>query len=584
MEYGTSQGDMKYKFPREMSAERNQEEFGFSDSIRVNYDKALQYLGGFGPWQKRVYLLACLPAIFNAFQTMGIVFIAAEPDFSCRQPDVNFTGLNATDAEVRNITVPWEKKDDGWKQSQCFRYSYNFTASDLETSYRDFVDRYPVANRTRIKCDQGYVYDRSQFEDTVVTQWDVVCDKKWQVNMIQSLWMAGLMFGSFFGGHAADIWGRKPVLLFLMAVQFLFGMASAFSPNYAVLAAFRFIMASACMIIFEIPFVIGAEMVSPEKRTLVGMIIMIYWAVGYVMLAGVAYLIRSWMWFQIAVTIPYLIGFAYYWLIPESPRWLISRNRQSEAKAIVEEGAKIAKVTLPEEVFHDDTPLTKEEEGGSDRVLYTFVDLFRTPNLRKWTLNLFFNWAVNSMVYYGISLNAAAFHGNLYLNFAISGFVEIPAYLISIYILDKFGRRWSLSSLMVIGGLACTSAFFVPKHLFWLTTTLAMIGKFCITATFAIVYIFTAELYPTVIRQIGLGMGAMMARVGGMVAPFIDLLGVYWTPMPYVIFGGTSIAAGLLALLLPETKGMDLTATIADGENFGKKDGIVDEERETARL
>ncbi|XP_035668644.1 organic cation transporter protein-like [Branchiostoma floridae] len=558
---------------------------GFSDSIKVNYDKALKYLGGFGPWQKRVYLLVCLPAVFNAFQTMGIVFIAAEPDFSCRQPDVNFTGLNATDAEIRNITVPWEKKGDEWKQSQCSRYSYNFTASDLETTYQDFVSRYPVANRTKIQCDQGYVYDTSQFENTVVTQWDVVCDKKWQVNMIQSVWMAGLMVGSFFGGHAADIWGRKPVLLALMAVMYLFGMASAFSPNFTVLTAFRFIMACAGMIIFEIPFVLGAEMVSPEKRTLVGMIIMIYWAVGYVLLAGVAYLIRSWMWFQIAVTMPYLIGFAYYWMIPESPRWLISRNRQSEAKAIVEEGAKVAKVNLPDEVFHDDAPLTtKEEEGGSDRALYTFVDLFRTPNLRKWTINLFFNWAVNSMVYYGISLNAAAFHGNLYLNFAISGFVEIPAYLISIYILDKFGRRCSLSSLMVVGGVACIVAFFIPKHLFWLTTTLAMIGKFCITATFAIVYIFTAEIYPTVIRQIGLGMGAMMARVGGIIAPFIDLLGVYWTPLPYVIFGGTSIAAGLLALLLPETNGIALPATIEDGENFRKKDGIVDEEKETARL
>ncbi|XP_019622928.1 PREDICTED: organic cation transporter protein-like [Branchiostoma belcheri] len=557
---------------------------GISDSIKVNYDKALKYLGGFGPWQKRVYLLVCLPAIFNAFQTMGIVFIAAEPEFSCRQPDVNFTGLNATDAEIRNITVPWERKDDEWKQSQCFRYSYNFSASDLQTTYQDFVDRYPVANRTKIKCDQGYVYDRSQFENTVVTQWDVVCDKKWQVNMIQSVWMAGLMFGSFFGGHAADIWGRKPVLLVLLAVLYLFGMASAFSPNFIVLVAFRFIMASACMIIFEIPFVIGAEMVSPEKRTLVGMIIMIYWAVGYVLLAGVAYLIRSWMWFQIAVTMPYLIGIAYYWLIPESPRWLISRNRHSEAKVIVEEGAKIAKVALPDEVFHDDTPVTKDVEGGSERSLYTFVDLFRTPNLCKWTLNLFFNWAVNSMVYYGISLNAAAFHGNLYLNFAISGFVEIPAYIISIFILDKFGRRCSLSSLMVVGGLACIVAFFIPKHLFWLTTTLAMIGKFCITATFAIVYIFTAEIYPTVIRNIGVGMGAMMARVGGIVAPFIDLLGVYWTPLPYVIFGGTSIAAGLLALLLPETKGKALPETIEDGENFGKGEGIVDEERETARL
>ena len=73
-------------------------------------------------------------------------------------------------------------------------------------------------------------------------------------------------------------------------------------------------------------------------------------------------------------------------------------------------------------------------------------------------------------------------------------------------------------------------------------------------------------------------MSSMSARVGGIAAPFVSLLGRHWAPMPYVIFGGASIAAGLLALLLPETAGRKLPATIEEGENFGKEDGIVDKE------
>ncbi|XP_035669081.1 organic cation transporter protein-like [Branchiostoma floridae] len=183
---------------------------------------------------------------------------------------------------------------------------------------------------------------------------------------------------------------------------------------------------------------------------------------------------------------------------------------------------------------------------------------------------------VNTLVYYGISLNTAALSGNMYLNFAISGFVEIPAYLLSIFILNRFGRRWPLCLMLLFGGVACIVAFFIPKHLGWMTTTLAMAGKFCITATFAIIYVFSAEIFPTVVRQIGICMSSMSARVGGMVAPFVNLLGSYWAPMPYVIFGGASVAAGLLALLLPETKGKTLPATIEDSENF--ENGIVDEE------
>ncbi|KAI8500763.1 hypothetical protein Bbelb_215810 [Branchiostoma belcheri] len=115
-------------------------------------------------------------------------------------------------------------------------------------------------------------------------------------------------------------------------------------------------------------------------------------------------------------------------------------------------------------------------------------------------------------------------------------------------------------------------------NLGWMTTTLAMTGKFCITASFAVIYIFSAEIFPTVVRQIGIGMSSMNARVGGMVAPFVNLLGRHWAPMPYVIFGGASIAAGLLALLLPETVGRKLPETIEEAENIGKKDAIVEEE------
>ena len=54
--------------------------------------------------------------------------------------------------------------------------------------------------------------------------------------------------------------------------------------------------------------------------------------------------------------------------------------------------------------------------------------------------------------------------------------------------------------------------------------TLAMIGKFCISASFAIIYVFSAELFPTVVRNVGVGSGSFWARVGGVVAPYIGEL------------------------------------------------------------
>ena len=53
---------------------------------------------------------------------------------------------------------------------------------------------------------------------------------------------------------------------------------------------------------------------------------------------------------------------------------------------------------------------------------------------------------------------------------------------------------------------------------------LAMVGKFCISASFAIIYVFSAELFPTVVRNVGVGSGSFWARVGGVVAPYIGEL------------------------------------------------------------
>lgn len=58
----------------------------------------------------------------------------------------------------------------------------------------------------------------------------------------------------------------------------------------------------------------------------------------------------------------------------------------------------------------------------------------------------------------------------------------------------------------------------------WLVITLAMLGKLCITASYAIIYVLTAEIFPTVVRNVGVGSSSMVARMGGALAPYINLL------------------------------------------------------------
>ena len=53
------------------------------------------------------------------------------------------------------------------------------------------------------------------------------------------------------------------------------------------------------------------------------------------------------------------------------------------------------------------------------------------------------------------------------------------------------------------------------------TTVLAMLGKIGAAAAFLVVYVHTAELFPTEVRNAGMGSSSCMARIGGMIAPYI---------------------------------------------------------------
>ncbi|NXY86904.1 S22AD protein, partial [Alcedo cyanopectus] len=89
-------------------------------------------------------------------------------------------------------------------------------------------------------------------------------------------------------------------------------------------------------------------------------------------------------------------------------------------------------------------------------------------------------------------------------------------------------------------------------------TVLAIIGKFTASASFSTSYVYAAELFPTVVRQTGVGLCSMSARVAGIMAPLIRLLTQYHRAIPMAIYGSAPVLGGLLCFLLPETSGADL--------------------------
>ena len=302
-----------------------------------------------------------------------------------------------------------------------------------------------------------------------------------------------------------------------------------------------------------------------------GVVFMMFFSGGYMIMGIFAFFIRDWRWLQVGLTIPGALFLFYWWFIPESTRWLLANNKKEEAILQIQRIARSNRVVIPQDVLDKVIEVEVESNSDGEEKKPSLLDLFKTPNLRTKSFLIFFDWFVISMAYYGLSWSTgSSLSGNPIANHVLSGMVEIPGYIFLLLTLNRFGRKKILSGNLIFAGTTLLSSLIVPQDMTWLVTTLTMLGKMSITASYGTIYLFSVEQFPTVIRNVALGAASMSARVGGVSAPYLIYLSQFWKPLPILIFGITVFCGGLLSTFLPETYNTQLPETLADGERLGK--------------
>ncbi|XP_045344345.1 solute carrier family 22 member 5 isoform X2 [Leopardus geoffroyi] len=268
---------------------------------------------------------------------------------------------------------------------------------------------------------------------------------------------------------------------------------------------------------------------------------------------------RDWRMLLLALTVPGVLCAALWWFIPESPRWLISQGRFEEAEVIIRRAAKINGIVAPSTIF-DSSEL--QDLSSKKQQSHSILDLLQTRNIRMVTVMSIILWMTISVGYFGLSLDTPNLHGDVYVNCFLSAVVEVPAYVLAWLLLQHLPRRYSMATALFLGGSVLLFVQLVPPDLYYLATVLVMVGKFGVTAAFSMVYVYTAELYPTVVRNMGVGVSSTASRLGSILSPYFVYLGAYDRFLPYILMGSLTILTAILTLFLPESFGTPLPDTI----------------------
>ncbi|GAU93441.1 hypothetical protein RvY_05380 [Ramazzottius varieornatus] len=530
-----------------------------------DFDRFLSSVNSFGKYHKLVLAFVFLPAVLpGSFHGFNQVFLAAKPqNFWCRlqntssMPEVVLTGA------IANLSTATTED-----QKHCTMPDTAANAPSLWSNGSQML-RPEGTNSSSVPCQYGWEYDRAFYNNSIVTEWNLVCEKSYYPTIALIVLLMGATCGTPLFGLIGDRWGRKRAYVICMCIAQTAGIATAFSPDFIIFCVCRFFVGATYPSAWSLPFTLSMEMISAKQRATFGTAASIAYCLGSLVVVAIAYLVQDWRQFALATSIPLCYVFLSWYFMPESARWLLSRHRVDEVEAFFSKVAKCNKTEfntdLLKGILRDNT-----SRDISEKENYSYWDLFQTPNMRKKSLLLCAVNCANLTVYLGLSYYSPSLGSNPWISYTLAALMEVPAYVLVYLTADRVGRRLPTVVFLLVGGFVLLGTCIVPTSNSTTLLVLGLIGKLCISTSFTFGEIYEQELFPTVVRSQGSAFTQYVSNACACVFPVIMYLGENYVAYPVIIFGILSVAAGCSALFLPETLDTDLPQTLEDGEKFGE--------------
>uniref|UniRef100_A0A158R4N3 MFS domain-containing protein n=1 Tax=Syphacia muris TaxID=451379 RepID=A0A158R4N3_9BILA len=420
-------------------------------------------------------------------------------------------------------------------------------------------------NCTNIQFEDASSYCR--MHESAVLEYDWICDNRWKASLFEQVQFVGVLLGTQIFGAFSDAYGRKPVAITALTVGILSNFISGLIKDWRWLMVSRFFVGLGIggTIVGVCTFIM--EMLLPKQR--MALRAFFNWGVARLLMTFIAWILPEWRASTLAnavTALPALLIVLF--ILPESPTWLIGKERLDDVE---KSEKKIAKIVGKSYVKKQHCIPEKNKR---------LSDVFRVPEYRKRLFVLWMMWFTAALCGYGTDLISNRIIGNLYINQAIFSILMTVSKIILVIVdssCPNFNRRrlhqysqalccffFLLLSIMLAAGYRG-----VP------ILAISSLGTVFNEYTWDACYLCAVETMPTSMRASSLGSCSFIARVGSLCSPILSYLATTWRPAPYLIVTAVGIVNLIVSCLyLVETKNINLEK-VGENQNDANQEEMV---------
>lgn len=444
------------------------------------------------------------------------------------------------------------------------------------------------------------------YDTAVISGTTEIVKNQFQLNDFTEGWYVGCaLIGSIFGvlvaGSLSDYLGRKLTMLISAALFSISAIGCAVCLDFNALVAFRIIGGVGIGIVSIVSPIYISE-VSPAKirGTLVSLYqlavtvgFLLAYLMNWVIDSGIdpafvanasevslwdkMFQTEAWRGMLGTETIPALLFFTIIFFIPESPKWLIVKNKMDKARLVLN------KIYKSEEDIREEIQLTLSSLQGNDKG--SWKDLLK-PGILVAVLAgsaiaiLGQFMGVNAVLYYGPKIFSQAGFDNPMFSTVLVGVVNMLTTILAVFIIDKVGRKkliyWGVSGMIIC--LVAIGLYFAAGPAlglgngFMLTFFLAYVFC-CAISISAVVFVLLSEMYPNSVRGRAMSIAGFALWIGTYIIGQLTPVLLGWSQAgTFFIFAFMCIPYMLIMWkVIPDTNGKTLEEIEAYWHNFKRK-------------